>query len=49
MGGGGKIWTENSITFNVFFIETFPKVIKYNLNQNFEVHNLSEFEFVNKQ
>ena len=22
--GGGKIWMENSITFNVFFIETFP-------------------------
>ena len=23
-GVGGKIWMENSITFNVFFIETFP-------------------------
>ena len=22
--GGGKIWIENSITINVFFIETFP-------------------------
>ena len=33
--GGSKIWMENSITFNVFFIETFPKlceirtIIKY--------------------
>ena len=24
-GGGGKIWMENSLTFNVFFIETFPQ------------------------
>ena len=23
-GVGGKIWMENSITFNVFFVETFP-------------------------
>ena len=25
--GGGKIWMGNSITFNVFFIETFPKAL----------------------
>ena len=24
---GGKIWMKNSITFHVFFIETFPKFI----------------------
>ena len=29
--GGGQIWMENSITFNVFFIETFPNSIKISI------------------
>ena len=32
VGGGGKIWMKNSITFNVFFIKIFPNkaIINYN-------------------
>ena len=35
-GGGGKILMEISITFNVFFIETFPNRLRNSCNCTFQ-------------
>ena len=52
--GWGKIWMENSITFNVFFIETFPKCLiisklnfciiqQIDLEENFTLARMNPF------
>ena len=45
-GGGGKIWMENSITFNVFFIDTFPKTLTVTLTVTFKILGSDIFEAV---